>query len=427
MTTQSSAPPVEPAAASTAPLAGRLPLSGPLRRLLIWALPANIGMFLLWGAIPAILLPLQVAAIDQKAKAANLAVVATIGAFAAMLAQPLAGTISDRTRSRYGRRGPWIVIGAAAGGLALVGLAAADTLPQITIAWTVTQIAYNVAEGPLTAVIPDRVPAANRGVFSAVTGTGLMLGAVGGQVAAARFAGHLPAGYLTFGGVALVALTLFVVFNPDKDNRSAPDRPVSARAILRSFWFNPRRYPDLGWAFLGRLLLYLGYFIITNYQLYILQDRIGLGDRAVAYVPALGLTSVGGILVATIVSGPLSDRLRRRRVFVFAAAIVLSVALLVAWLVPTIGGMLVFALMSGVGFGIFQAVDTALITQVLPAEEDFAKDVGVVNIAATLPQVIAPAAAGAVVTALGYTPLFPVGIALVLLGGAAVAPIRSVR
>ena len=90
-------------------------------------------------------------------------------------------------------------------------------------------------------------------------------------------------------------------------------------------------------------------------------------------------------------------------------------------------GMLVFALVSGVGFGMFQAVDTALISQVLPAEADFAKDIGVVNIAATLPQVLAPGVAGAIVASLGYTPLFPVGIALVLLGGLAVVPIRSVR
>jgi predicted MFS family arabinose efflux permease len=254
-----------------------------------------------------------------------------------------------------------------------------------------------------------------------------MLGALGGQVVATRFAGNLPAGYLTFAGIALVTLTLFVVFNPDRDNRTAPRRAYSLRAVAGSFWFNPRRHPDLGWAFLGRLLLYLGYFMVINYQLYILQDRVGLGDRAVDFVPVLGVASLGGTVLATVVSGPLSDRLRRRRVFVFVAGALLAAALLLPWFVPTKPGMVAFSLMSGIAFGIFQAVDTALITEVLPAEEDFAKDIGVVNIAATLPQVLAPAVAGAIVASLGYAPLFPVGIVLVLLGALAVVPIKSVR
>jgi MFS family permease len=420
MTTQSAAPPQDAEAAQP-------PLTKGLRRLLLWNFPANVGMYLLWGAIPGILLPLQVAAIDESRKAANLAVAATIGAFAAMLAQPLAGTISDRTRTRFGARGPWIVGGALAGGFALIGLASANTLVQITIAWTITQIVYNFAQGPLAAVMPDRVPAANRGVFSAVTGTGLMLGALGGQVIATGFAEHIPAGYLTFGGIALILLTLFVVFNPDRDNRSDPRRAYSVRAILNSFWFNPREHPDLGWAFLGRLLLYLGYFLVVNDQLYSLQDRVGLGEDAVDSVPILGVASLGGILLATVVSGPLSDRLGRRKIFVYAAGAVLSVALVIPWVSPTKPGMVAYAVVSGLAFGMFQAVDTALITEVLPAQEDFAKDVGVVNIAATLPQVLAPAAAGAIVTVGGYAPLFPVGIALVLLGACAVAPVKSVR
>ncbi|MEU4423391.1 MFS transporter [Actinoplanes sp. NPDC024001] len=402
-------------------------LRGTNLRLLIGMFPANIGIYLLWGAIPGILLPLQIEEIDPANKAGNLAVVATIGAFAAMLAQPIAGTISDRTRSRFGRRAPWIVGGALIGGLALVGLASANTLVQIAIAWTITQIAYNFAQGPLGAIMPDRVPAALRGTFAAVSGLGLMLGAMGGQIAATGFAENVGAGYLTFAGIALIALTLFVLFCPDRDNRDEPRRPFSSAALLRSFWFNPRRHPDLGWAFLGRLLLYLGYFLVSGYQLYILQEYIGLGDDAVAFVPALGVASLVTILIATMIGGPLSDRFGRRRIFVGAAAVICAVALVIPWVLPTKTGMLLYAVISGFGFGLFQAVDTALITEVLPAEEDFAKDIGVVNIAATLPQVVAPGAAGLVVVALGYGPLFPVGIVLMLLGGLAVVPITSVR
>ena len=104
-----------------------------------------------------------------------------------MLAQPIAGQISDRTRSRFGRRAPWIVIGSLAGGLALVGLAFANRLVGIIIAWTLVQITYNFAQGPLSAVMPDRVPLTRRGTFAALSGIGLMVGALGGSIVGSVF------------------------------------------------------------------------------------------------------------------------------------------------------------------------------------------------------------------------------------------------
>lgn len=384
-------------------------------------------MFLLWGAIPGILLPLQVEGIDPDNKAGNLAIVATIGAFAAMLAQPLAGTISDRTRSKFGPRAPWIVGGALVGGLALCGMAAANSLVRIGIAWTITQIAYNFAQGPLSAIMPDRVPAAVRGTFSAVSGFAMMLGAMGGQILGSAFSDHVGAGYLLFGGLALVLMTLFVVLSPDRDNREDDRRPFDLRALLNSYWFNPRKHPDFGWAFLGRLLLYLGYFTVSGYQLYILQEHIGLGDDAVDFVPVLGIATLVTTLLATLIGGPLSDRLGRRKPLIYLSAVICAIGLVVPWVEPTRTGMVVFALINGFGFGLFGSVDTALVSEVLPAQQDAAKDLGVINIAATLPQVLAPGVAGAIVVATGYSALFPIAIVLMLLGGFAVAPIEAVR
>jgi MFS family permease len=409
------------------PIAPDAPPRGSVRRLMITIFPANVAMFSLWGAIPAILLPLQIEQLDPANKAANLAVVATIGAFAAMLAQPLAGTLSDRTRSRFGPRGPWIVGGALSGGLALIGMASANGLVQIAVAWTIVQIAYNFAQGPLSAIMPDRVPAAVRGTFAAVAGFGSMFGALGGQIAGSAFADDVGAGYLAVAGVAAVLLTLFVVLNPDRDNRSDERRPFDLPALLRTFYFNPRKHPDFGWAFIGRLLLYLGYFMIANYQLYLLQDYVGLGDGAASFVPLVGLAGLVPILIATAVGGPLSDRFGRRKIFIYIAAIICAASLLIPWAMPTKTGFLIYAVVNGFGFGFFQSVDTALVSEVLPAQEDAAKDLGVVNIAATLPQVLAPGVAGAIVVATGYTALFPIAIVLMLLGGFAVAPIKKVR
>ncbi|MEV6349348.1 MFS transporter [Actinoplanes sp. NPDC051851] len=396
------------------------------RKLLLSLFPANVSMFLLWGAIPSILLALQVEGIDPDNKAGNLAIVYTIGALAAMIAQPL-GTVSDRTRSKYGRRAPWIVGGALVGGLGLIGMAAANTLVQIGIGWVIVQIAYNFCQGPLSAIMPDRVPPAVRGMFSAVAGFAMMLGAIGGQLIGAAFADDIGGGYVLFAGLALVTFTLFVVISPDRDNRADERRPFDLGALLRTFYFNPRKHPDFGWAFIGRLLLYLGYFMVSNYQLYILQEYIGLGDDAVNKVAVLGGASLIPTLIATLLGGPLSDRLKRRKPLIYLASIICGVALLIPWLMPTLTGMVIFSMLNGFGFGLFGSVDTALVSEVLPAQEDAAKDLGVINIAATLPQVFAPGVAGAIVVATGYGSLFPIAIVLMILGGFAVWPIKTVR
>jgi MFS family permease len=406
---------------------GRLRIRGGLRRLMLWLVPANIGLYLLWGSIPQILLPTQIAGIDPADKVANLAIVTTIGALGAMIAQPIAGALSDRTRSRFGRRAPWMVCGALVGGLALIGMGAANGLVQITIGWVSVQIAYNFLQGPLTAVMPDRVPGAARGRFAAVLGLSLMVGSIAGQGVGAAFAEHVGAGYAVLAGVALVTTTLFVVFNPDGSSRDAEREHWRWGTFLRTFWVNPVRHPDFFWAFVGRLLLYLGYFAVFGYDLFLLQDYIGLGSAAAGFIPFLGVASLVGIIIAIAVSGPLSDRLGRRKIFVFISSALVAVAFVPPWLSPTLESMFVMAFVSGLGFGAFQAIDQALISEVLPDQASYAKDLGVVNIAATLPQTLAPAVGGAIVLAFGYVSLFPVAIALTIAGAFAVFFIKSVR
>ncbi|WP_187978085.1 MFS transporter [Mycetocola sp. JXN-3] len=399
-----------------------------LRVLLGTLLPANIAMFMVWGATASLLLSLQIQEIDPDNKETNLSLVLTVGAFCAMIAQPLAGLVSDRTRSRFGPRAPWIVGGSLVGGLALVGMGLGTTVWQIMIAWIAVQIAYNFAQGPLSAVMPDRVPSALRGTFSAIIGLGLMLGMVGGQMVGSLFARNIPVGYVFFAGIALVVLTLFVALNPDRDNRERPRDPFDLKAFLGGFWVNPIKHPDFFWAFTGRLLLNAGYLMVSTYMIFILQEYIGVSkERAIELTPQFALLSMAALLVSTLVAGPLSDRLRRRRVFVMVSAGFLALALLIPLLMPNEGGMALFSLVSGFGFGIFQSVDTALISEVLPSKEDFAKDLGVINIAATLPQTLAPALAGLIALNFGYALLFPIGIVLVILGGLAVIPVRSVR
>lgn len=324
------------------------------------------------------------------------------------------------------RRAPWMMLGALAGGLALVGLAFADSLVGVIIAWTLVQVSYNFAQGPLSAVMPDRVPLRRRGTFAALSGIGLMFGALGGQIVGSLFFNSLTAGYIVFAVFALVVLALFVVANPDYPSTKIEPEPFRLNEFLRTFWVSPLKHPDFFWAFTGRLLLYTGYFLVIGYQLFLLTDYFGV-EHPEQVIPLLGILSLVGILISTVVSGPLSDRIGRRKPFVFASALVVTLALLLPWMWPDLTAWMIMTFVAGFGFGMFQAVDTALMSEVLPSAKSFAKDLGVVNIAATLPQTLAPGLAGAIVLLFGYAGLFPVAIILGILGALAVWPIKPTR
>lgn len=403
------------------------PIKG-VRRLLWWIIPANFAIFVIWGAVPGILLQAQLIAMfpDEKAQVANIAIVMTIGALGAMIAQPAAGQLSDRTRSKFGRRAPWIIGGAIVGGIALVALGFMNNLVGIIVAWTLIQVAYNFAQGPLSAVLPDRVPVARRGTFAALSGIGLMLGALGGQIVGSQLAHAITLGYVIFAAFAIVVLIGFVLANPDHPSTNFQNEPFSFGEFLRTFWVNPVKHPDFFWAFTGRLLLYTGYFAVTGFQLLILKNYLGVKDPF-AVIPLLGILSLAGVLVATAISGPLSDKVGRRKPFVFGSSLLMAIALLVPWVAPSYGSWMIMTVITGFGFGMFQAVDTALMSQVLPSAKNFAKDLGVVNIAATLPQTFAPGVAGAIVLAFGYSALFPIAIVLSVLGAVSVWFIKSVR
>ena len=417
----------DPAAPDTTQPAARERLAPDLRRLIGFIAPVNIAIYLVVGAIPGVLLPLQVQGIDEANKAANLALITGIGAIAAMIASPIAGLISDRTRSRFGRRAPWLFGGAIISGLMLTGMGLANGVIQLVIAWAVVQVALNFVISPLTALMPDRVPSAARGLFATLVGVGMMFGSLGGQVLGSAFAENIRAAYLVLPGIMIVAITLFVVFVREPSSLDRVNQPFNLHLFLKTFWVSPRKHPDFAWGFLGRILLFTGYFTVTGYQLYILQDYIGLGDDAISFVPVLGIISLVGILVSTGIAGPLSDRLRRRKVFVVIASMVMGAAMIVPLLLPTATGMIAFTALCGLGFGAYMAVDAALMSEVLPTDGTYAKDLGVLNIAATLPQTLGPFLSGAIVVFAGYQALFPVGLVLAALGALAIIPIKSVK
>ncbi|NQX12577.1 MFS transporter [Microbacteriaceae bacterium VKM Ac-2855] len=405
----------------------RVPFRGRFRRLALNLVFANFSLFMIYGAVPTILLPIQIQQLDPANKVANLALVTSVAVFAAMIVQPVAGILSDRTRSRLGRRAPWMLGGAVATGAALIALSFSQSILAIAILWTATIVAVNFVQSPLSAVMPDRVPRVRRGTFATFIGLGLIAGGVGGSAVAAALSTDLSVAYLVFAIVPVLAMLNLVLRNRDHSSAGLERPKASLKEYAKTFWVNPRKHPDFFWAFTNRLVIFTAYYIVNGYLFYILQDYVGLGGAAVGYVPLLGGINLLFSLVTISLFGPLSDRLGRRKIIVVLAAIVIGVAFIAPWVSPTLIGVMIYAALSGAGFGVYQSVDSALMSEVLPSQKSFGKDLGVLNFAQSLPQIIAPAIAGSLVIVGGYAALFPVGLAIAVLGALTVLPIRSVR
>ncbi|MRH91537.1 MFS transporter [Nocardia sp. SYP-A9097] len=379
-------------------------------------------MYALYSGVGGVLLPLQIEHIDPANKVANLGLVAGIAAVFATVFNPVAGALSDRS----GRRNPWILAAGLSSIAAMALLGSVRTVLLVAIAWCIGQAVMNVYQAAITSVVPDRVPRERRGIASAAVGLGIPLGTVVGVVLASVASDHYGIGYLALGVLVGVAAVVFTA--GAREQRMPPKKAAPLRDQATAF-LSVLREHDFRWAFIGRALLVLGYFCVVGYQLYILQDHIRLpeGMKPATAVAYLAPISAVGMTLSTVVGGVLSDRLDRRKPFVAVSSVLAAVALLIPVFSPTWGGMLAFTALNGLAFGCFMAVDTALVTMVLPKAEDAARDMGVLNIASAGPQILGPFVASAVVSLVGYSSLFILGGLLSVLGALAVAPIRSVR
>jgi MFS family permease len=392
---------------------------------------ANLGVWMAFFTPIQILLPQQVESIAPDGKEAMLAVVTGLGAVAAVLANPLAGALSDRTVLRLagrevGRRHIWTVSGALLAAVALALLARQHTIAGVALAWVAAQLGLNAMLAALTAAIPDRVPVVQRGGVSGWVGIPQALGLVVGAVLVTAVVTGTGAGYLVI-ALTLLLLTLpFALLTPDDPLPRTHSSALRPRELLAGMWLSPRRYPDFAWAWGTRFLVQIGNALGTLYLLYFLQDKVRYGDPEGGLL-ILILLYTAGMMATAVISGRLSDRTGRRKVFVIWSGVIMAVAalLLAAW--PVWPAALVAALLLGAGYGVYLAVDAALITQVLPVATDRGKDLGVINIANAAPQVLGPALSAPIVMHLGgYPTLYAVTAAVTLLGSALVVKIRSV-
>ncbi len=408
----------------------RLALSEPTKNVRMrWTMSVvlvNVGINTAFFGPIQVLLGQQAIHFSEPDKEAILALVTGAGAAVSLVANPLFGTFSDRSVSRFGRRVPWVFIGAVLGTIGLLGLAVAPGVAAMVLLWCLVQLGCNGALAAITAAVPDQVPVRQRGTIGGLASMGTVVGILLGAAVGAVVAGNFALGYILC-AIALVAGMVPYLFLSNDHVLAAADRPpFTWAAFFAGFWISPRRHPDFAWAWLTRFLVNVGNHLVTLYLLFFLRDAVGFDN------PEFGVLVLTGIyavltLVTAVIGGRWTDRVGRRKPFVIASSAIIALAALILAFEPTWTGVLVGAAVLGVGYGAYLAVDFALLTQVLPSAASRGKDLGVINVANSLPQVIVPVIALPLVTELGgYVTLYVVAAVIGLLGAVFVVKIKGV-
>jgi MFS family permease len=391
---------------------------------------ANFGLYLT-VMMPALFsLPYKVGLLAPDNKVAILGLVATVGAAVGLVCGPIAGTLSDRTRTRLGRRRPWFIGGVLVLALGSTVVALSDSVGMLVVGWIIVSLGGAANAAAISPIVAERVPAEQRGKAGAIVGIATQLAGVLGYT----IGGLLTGSSLLLFLVPVVALAvlggLFMFLLPEP----VVDLPKHTIGhAFRQLVFNPRRYPDFSILWIVKLFMQIALAFLSTYQLYYLLDRIGFTPEEAG----IRLSLVGGIgilvtMTFAIVSGTLSDKWRRRKGFILGSSVLSAVGLSLMAFATGFGLFFAAVLFILGAAGMFGSVDVALASDLVPDKEQAGRWMTTYNMAATLSTALAPLMGAGLLmigsnSAANYTALFLAGAIFSLVAGFLTMFIKGAR
>lgn len=353
-----------------------------------------------------------------------------------LIVSPLIGIWSDRTRSRFGRRTPFLYLGTAIGVVGLVVIGLAPSLLIVGAGWVLGMTGWSIAGAALQTLQADKLPEAQRGRVSALTGLMTQIAPVLGIGVAYAVSSSTLLIFVLPGAIGALLLALFPLIKPEGSSKDLPQGDhVTVKSVVTSYGFNVRKYPDFAWNWLGRFVFFVGLYFNTTFGTFFYAQRLDLPVREVAGIVAtVGMIGVLAAATGAIVGGFLSDKLQRRRLFVMIAALLFvvgAVAEATAWSLPQI---IIGAVLMQLAIAVFATVDQAIVYAIIPERDQAGRYMAVIQFAQKIPSAVAPLIAGVVITigAVGdvknYTLLYLTGAVFALIGGLIILlKVKSVR
>jgi MFS family permease len=364
------------------------------------------------------------------------------GLIVAILVQPIVGVLSDRTRSRWGRRLPYMMGGTVLVILCLYMIALAPVFGLVVAGLLLIQFASNVVQGPWQALIPDQVPEAQRGQASGLKAMLDILAFVVGRLVAGQLVGRFP----QWGQTAILAAVsvpvvvyLLALAATSRGAREGPEaaRPAGApqqtlrEAMLNTFTVDFRAHPAFGWWFANRLLFWAGFIALNTFLLFFAIDVVGMDEAAAQkYVGTLSTVLGAALVIVSLPSGWLTDHFGRKPL-VMVAGLVAAGGTCALLFVRDLSLITVCAAIIGLGIGMFLSANWALVTDIVPREEA-ARYLGIANIATAGGSALARFLGGALIdslnsalhsTSVGYITVYGIAAAFFLISAVVVIPL----
>ncbi|TPF97900.1 hypothetical protein EP30_00740 [Bifidobacterium sp. UTCIF-39] len=385
-----------------------------------------------FAMVSQVLLPQRIKDLGAENPTAVLGTMTAVGSIVALVANIIVGALSDLTKSKFGKRTPWLFWGAwfSLGFYFLMGNI--GIIAGLTLVLWLSKIGFNMMNSPIYSTVSDRVPEQYRGTISSAIGFGNTLGLAIGAFVGSYFVNSVRFGFTIAAICMFVSAMLFLLIIPrepsNKDEKTELKEGSVWKHVVYSFTPPVKGASDFWKAFCCRTFLLLAIQMLAGYWLYICQDYIGLEKNAAAKVVSMiAIFQMIASIVAMIV-GPLSDRIHRRKPMVVLSAGLAMIGFAFPIIMPNITGIYGAAVFVALGQGIFMSIDQALNVDVLPSKENAGKDLGFINAATTAGQSAGMALTSAIVTATGtYDYIFPIAIAMSVLSIISVLLIKKVR
>ena len=430
-----------------------------------------IGWSALWTCLLVVAVPYQIEMmVGDEGKGSALGFVVAVGGFNSVVIPPVAGYVSDRTVTRYGRRKPYIVIGTICCSLLILLLPACKTIGAYATIWFCLQTSSNFGSSAFLGLLPDVVPKEQlgnvSGILAACTAFGQLIGA--GLGSGLKHVGVLN----VYIGLAFVHIFFMLVTvcttkeivnesdngkpmndgfgridgvtgDDDFDNNFNNNNETCCEKITNfmSDVIRPFKSNDFRWVYITRWLIQMGIYSVQEFIQYFVKDVIYPVEKNHINMTVTTMTSallciivIGGGSCGFI-CGILSDKYDRRKIFVYFAGFFISIATIMLMFSTSFTACGVAAFVFGVGFGSFAAVDMAMVVEALPSEENAATDMGVWHTSLTLPQMIATPIAGIVLDNVktnegaheGYVAVFGIAVAYFVLGTCLIQKLKNIK
>jgi MFS family permease len=343
------------------------------------------------------------------------------------------GVIADKTRVKMGRRRFWIIAGSIGGALSMLALTYASSILMFIISISLVNFFYGMVSLSCYALVPEQIAQEKFGRVSGLIGAAAPAFVMTGQMLMGVFANStLQEKMITIIIVQLIGGMLAALLI--KDNNIVATTTSEKKSIgIRGFYPSFKKHPSYTWALLTKLFINFtnaGMGMLTLFYI----ARFHLTEPEIFKIMGLMAPTIGLMVVAGILGGFLSDKIKKQKPFVMGAALLTGICLIVFAFSSNVTWVIIGNFIFNFGFGMYNAVDNALVNRILPSKENAAKDISIMNTTTTLSGTLVSFAAPTIIAlgvslfgGDGYTLFFLVLAAFSILSAVVVIPIPEME